>query len=141
MGIDALVLLRPRDPTLLRGVLDPEADSVDVLDDGSLLLSTFASYGDVEQDVEAGREVLSRYGQALVDAHDDERGVLFIPDVCEPRGRTYEAVVAETERASTWVPARIFTEEEREARDAQMMSEVEAILAASQALGQRDRGP
>jgi hypothetical protein len=134
MGIDAVALLRPKRPGLLRGVLDPENDSVDVLDDGSLLLSTFVRYGDIERDVDAGRAILTGYGQALVDARDDPRGVLFFPDVCEPRGRTYAAVVAESESAGTWVPARILTDDEREARAAQMTADVNAMVAAAEAM-------
>jgi hypothetical protein len=131
MGIDAVFLLRPKKPSLLKGVVDPETASVRVLDDGSLLFSTFTRYREIEADRDAGRAMLST---ALADAHDDRRGVLFFPDVCEPRGRSYDAVVQEVEAAGVWIPARPLTDAEVEARAARMVAEVEAIVAASQAL-------
>lgn len=134
MGIDAKILIKPKRAALLRGVIDPETDSVDVLDDGSLVLATFARFAAIEHDVEEGIAILSTYGSALVDAHDDTRGFLFFPDVCEPRGKTYEDVVREVERASVWVPARVFSEEEQNARAARMMAEVEKMVDASRAM-------
>jgi hypothetical protein len=42
-------------------------------------------------------------GPAL-DAHDDSRGILVFPDVCEPKGKSYEAIVRELEGAGVWAP-------------------------------------
>lgn len=42
-------------------------------------------------------------GDAL-DAHDDPRGILFLPDVCEPRGSSYDVIVSEYEGAGVWSP-------------------------------------
>jgi uncharacterized protein (DUF2267 family) len=44
-----------------------------------------------------------RLGAAL-DAHDDERGILFFPDICEPKGTSYEAIVREVASAGRWTP-------------------------------------
>lgn len=110
MGTDAHILLRPRRPSLLRGVLDPETESVDVLDDGSLLVSTFVRYRAIEHDLDEGRAILTRYGHALIDAHDDPRGVLFIPETS--RGRSYDAIVLAMSDAACWVPAAILTHDE-----------------------------
>lgn len=136
MGIDAIAVLKPRKMSLLRGVLEPESDSAEVLDDGTILLSTFVRHAEIERDVDTGREVLTAYGQALVDAHEDPRGILFYPDVCEPRGRTYAEILAQVGDAGVWVPARVLTEEEQEARAQAFASDVNGILEARQAFEQ-----
>jgi hypothetical protein len=42
-------------------------------------------------------------GDAL-DRHHDDRGILFFPDVYEPRGRTYSAIVREVGGGGVWAP-------------------------------------
>lgn len=44
-----------------------------------------------------------RLGAAL-DHHDDERGILFFPDICEPKGTSYAAIVREVSSAGVWTP-------------------------------------
>jgi hypothetical protein len=44
-----------------------------------------------------------RLGAAL-DAHEDARGILFFPDICEPKGTSYEAIVREVGNAGVWTP-------------------------------------
>ena len=47
---------------------------------------------------------LRRVLGSLLDAHDDPRGILFFPDTCEPRAKSYDAVVREVEGAGVWAP-------------------------------------
>jgi hypothetical protein len=131
MGIDALLVIRPKKPSLLRGVLS-DADSVDVLEDGTLLLSTFVRFAEIQGDPDAAALVLTRYGQALLDAHDEPRGFLCFPDVCEPKQRTYDALVAALGDAAIWIPARILTEAEQEARLQATLAEVGRLVALAQ---------
>jgi hypothetical protein len=42
---------------------------------------------------------------ARLDEHDDPRGILVIPDVCEPKAASYEALVRETSSAGVWAPS------------------------------------
>jgi hypothetical protein len=134
MGIDAVILLRPKTPQALRGVLDPERDTVDVLDDRALLLSTFIGYRAIEADPDEGRAILTHYGDALVRAHDDDRGILFFPDLLEPKGRTYDTIVAQVGASGTWVPACTLNPAELRARQAKTRAEVERLLAMSEKL-------
>lgn len=135
MGIDAKVLIKPKRAALLRGVIDPERESALVLADGALVLATFVRFAAVEHDHEEGIAILTRYGVGLIDAHDDARGFLFFPEVCEPKASdTYEDVVRKVEKAGVWIPARIFTDEEQAQRTDRMMEEVERMVEASRAL-------
>jgi hypothetical protein len=134
MSIDAIMVVRPRSPELLRGVLDPDVTHADILPDGTLLVSTFARFAAVEADPEQGVAILSAYGPRLLAAHDEPRGFFFFPDVCEPRARTYEALLAEVGAAGVWVPARVYTEEESAALMQAQMEEVDRIMMYAQAL-------
>jgi hypothetical protein len=40
----------------------------------------------------------------VLDAHDDPRGILFFPDVCEPKGQSYDDLVSELALAGVWAP-------------------------------------
>jgi len=98
----ARFLLRPTRPMSLRGVIDPDRDDADVLDDGTLIVSTSTEYRLIEQDGNVGIGVLSTYGSRLFEAHDDPRGVLFVPGE-RSAARTYEGVVEAFRGASRWV--------------------------------------
>lgn len=95
---------------LLRVPPQVEASSVPArivpLDD-AILLHTGQSFGeDPEELSSAVRELL---GDELVDAHEDERGIFFIPSVAEPSARTYEGVIAEVADGGVWGPADVDT--------------------------------
>src|SRR6188472_2383797 len=98
MSIDAMALLR-----IKKLKLPPTAPgfalSVAHRGDASVV-STFVGY-----DATAGDELVlalrQRLGDAL-DAHDDPRGILLFPDVCEFRGKSYDAIVREVEEAGCW---------------------------------------
>lgn len=66
------------------------------------LLHTFASFYGVPPDERA--LALRRLLGPALDAHHDPRGVLFFPDVCEPRGASYDAIVQEVSGAGEWSP-------------------------------------
>lgn len=136
MGIDAILLLRPRSRALLRGVLDPDTHRVRILEDGALLLSSFARFAPVKADLEEGRAILASYGPGLVSAHDDARGILMFPDILEPRGRTYDAVVAEVESSAIWVPSAPLDGAELEVREAMLLAELDQMMALSEAMQQ-----
>ena len=128
MGIDAVAVIKPPPPSRLRSVLDPDRDSVVVLDDDTLLISTFIRLEACRNDLDEARGWLSGYGVRLLEGHDDPRGVLFFPDVAEPRGRTYDEVVAQVEDGGVWVPASVLTPAELQARQARLLSSVQAML-------------
>ena len=130
MGTDAIALIRPSTPSAVRGVFDPEIDSIEVLDDGALLWSTFVRFRMIQEDADEGRALLTPYGSALIDAHQDPRGILFFPDVIETRGRTYDEVVSSVGEAGVWVPAQVLTEAELSQRQARLLADVDAIQRA-----------
>jgi hypothetical protein len=47
---------------ILRGVLDPDETSADILEDGTVLLSTFSRFAAIEGDVDEGDDALKRLG-------------------------------------------------------------------------------
>ncbi|MFT3769572.1 MAG: hypothetical protein QM820_29400 [Minicystis sp.] len=94
MGIDAVALLRGIDHTL------PPNLHVRKLED-ALLVSTGVRFGGAPD--ELGLGVRAALGEAL-DAHQDARGVFVIPDVAEPRAKTYDGVIAEIGEAGEWAP-------------------------------------
>ena len=98
MGIDAVALLHIPDLAQLRPDLKRY---IEHRGDASLY-STFARMGGAAPD-QAGLLVRSLLGDTL-DQHTDPRGILFYPDVCEPRARSYDALVAEVGEAGMWVP-------------------------------------
>ncbi len=134
MGIDAVMVVRPKSPALLRDVLDPEVTHARVLPDGTVLVSTFVRFAGLDSDPEQGIAILSGYGPALLVAHDEPRGFFFYPDVCEPRAQSYEALLAEVGRAGVWVPARVYTEEESAALMDAQLEEVNRMIAHAQAV-------
>ena len=127
MSIDAIAVIKPPAPRRLHGVLDPDHDSVVILDDDTLLISTFVRFEALRRDPDEARAWLSGYGERLVEAHVDPRGVLFFPDVAEPRGQRYEEVVAQCEDGGFWIPAAVFSPVEHAARHARLMAEVRAV--------------
>ena len=126
MSVDAVMLLRPTDGARLRAALGPDVH-FRVLPDGAVLVHSLFGYAAVERDVDEGRAILSGYDPAVAALHDDRRGILFFPDVAEPRGVTYEAVVAEIGAAGVWVPARRLTRAERKARAASVLALLDAF--------------
>jgi hypothetical protein len=134
MSVDAVMVVRPKSPAMLRDVFDPEEVHATVLADGTVLVSTFARFAALEADPQQGIGILSTYGKALLAAHDDPRGFYFYPDVCEPRAQSYDALLEEVAGAGVWVPARVHSEEEREGLLAAQMAEVNRIMAYAQAL-------
>ncbi len=130
MSVDAVALFRPKSPAALQPYLDlddedeePNGFHAEALDDGSVLVHTFQPYTAFEASPIEGRAWLSEFGEDLPLVHDDARGCLFFPDVCAPRGRTYDAVVAEIESAGIWIPAVPLTAEEAQAIEASMAAE------------------
>ncbi len=134
MSIDAVALFRPKNLAALRPYLDLDEDSeesnglyAEALDDGSLLVHTFQSYAAFAESPIEGRAWLAQFGADLPQVHEDPRGLLFFPDVAEPSGRTYDAVVAEVGAAGVWIPATALTADEAHAREAQLVVGVAEI--------------
>jgi hypothetical protein len=128
MGIDAVLLLRVNSRAALAERFArmglPDA-CLDPLDDGSVLLSTMQAFGSAFE----LRVVLAHaFAGALEEIHDDPRGVLAFPDVCEPRARTYEGIVAEVGAAGVWLPLEPPSQEEMLARMASMLEEVDELV-------------
>jgi hypothetical protein len=94
MGIDAIALLRIDAGELPRG-----ARVLRELDDGVLLYTGARFSSEPDQLALVVRTMLG----GVLDRHRDERGILMIPDVAEPSGRTYDAVAAEIGEGGTWV--------------------------------------
>jgi hypothetical protein len=133
MSIDAVALFRPKQPAALSPYLDLDEDSeesnglyAEALDDGSVLVHTFQSYAAFEASPVEGRVWLAQFGADLPLVHDDPRGFLFFPDVAEPSGRTYEAVVKEIGEGGIWIPAAPLTAEEMHAREVGMIAAFDA---------------
>lgn len=94
MGIDAVALLKGTDYSL------PERLHVEKLDDAVLVHTGVAFGGDVDM---LAYGVRTSVGDAL-EKHSDERGIFVLPDVAEPRARTYAGVIDEVGEAGEWVP-------------------------------------
>ena len=93
MALDALALLR-LSPS------DLPANAVHrTLDDGVLVDTRVSVASEPEELAHALRRVA---GDAL-ERHRDPRGVLLMPDVARPQGKTYDAVVDEIGEGGTWV--------------------------------------
>ena len=100
MSIDACALLRIKkllQPKTPLGVELPVAHWGD-----ASVVSLLTSFRGQEPDEHA--LALRKLLGAALDRHDDPRGILFFPDVCEFRGKSYEAIVAEVEGAGVWAP-------------------------------------
>lgn len=97
MGISALALLRLRDPSKL----DLGSLRVTRLDD-AVLLHTQASFANEPEAL--SEAVLELVGPGYRAAHDDRRGIFFVPDVAMPRARTYDGVIEEIGEGGVWGP-------------------------------------
>lgn len=93
MGIDAIALLKGK------GLPLPERLHAQQLDDATLVHTGVGFGGDLEM---LAHGVRTSVGDAL-DRHDDPRGVFVLPDVAEPKARTYDGVIAEVGEAGEWV--------------------------------------
>jgi hypothetical protein len=100
LSIDAVAVLH------IPGLISPEGPagtgvSIEHSGDASLVY-TMIRFGGHTPDEHA--LYLRRALGAALDAHDDPRGILFFPDVAEPKGEGYEAIAAEVSRAGIWTP-------------------------------------
>jgi hypothetical protein len=107
MTIEAIALLKLTTQQIdaafpAKGSARPGADGsplkLSALED-SVLLILGVSF-DLEPD-EAGYEVRKRLG-ALLDSHDDARGIFIIPDRAKPRARTYAEALEEVGDLGFW---------------------------------------
>jgi hypothetical protein len=101
VGIDAVALLRIAKLKAPRTELGAKLLVQHRLD--ATLLHTFQRFDGVAADEHALslRQLLG----AELDRHDDPRGILIFPDICEPKARSYEALVAEIADAGVWAPS------------------------------------
>src|SRR5688572_19948541 len=93
MGIDAIALLRVPSTDV------PEALRFRSLTDG-VLVFTHARFA-TEPDQLAAVLTIA-LGQAVIEKHVDDRGVLMIPDVADLRGMSYEEVIREVGEGGAW---------------------------------------
>jgi len=100
MGIDAVALLRianlaaPQTAFGIKYLIIQRGDAS--------LLHTMVRFDSLAPDEHALglRKLLG----AELDRHQDERGILFFPDVAEPRGKSYEGIVREMAEVACWAP-------------------------------------
>ncbi|MET0285406.1 MAG: hypothetical protein ABW352_13080 [Polyangiales bacterium] len=105
MPITALALLRIGKPATLGSRTEgPRASTVhraDALADG-VILHTSLDFASDPEDLSVS--LATELGEALI-AHDDPRGIFFIPSVAAPQATTYEAVIAEVGEGGVWGPS------------------------------------
>lgn len=124
MAITALVLLR----------MPPSSTSerVTALTDGVILHSEL----DFSLEPEAlSQALVERLGEALF-AHEDPRGIFFIPSVAAPRAQSYEAVIAEVGEGGVWGPSPLSLMQSDDSADlgallGGMLAQLPPSLAAS----------
>ncbi len=101
MSVDALAVLNieklvaPRDEG--SGIALPVIHQGD-----ASIVSTWTRFDALTPD-EFSLALRRLFGSAL-DAHDDPRGILFFPDVCEYRAPKYRSIVEELEPSGFWAP-------------------------------------
>jgi hypothetical protein len=161
MGIDAVALIHCTKPKLLKKLASsplgedyaeqlkrvteavqkgedvPLAVSLSVLGVGSdfAKISTGVRFRELEADPLFAQMLAHRVLEVLPPgAHDDERGILFYPDVAEPFSETYPEVVAELEEGSVWASTVAVDPETRQAWLHAKMNEMEEALADPQAM-------
>lgn len=144
MGVDTDVLLRIRDRAALRDALEARAvrerkdwadqgreaaydelvaDGYDPrprlrpLKDGNVSIFTGLRFHDHDMEYSIRCWLHANFGDALSLIHDDPRGVFVSPDVCEPRAKTYDGIIAELEGAGRFIDPSPPTQEEQDAHD------------------------
>src|SRR3954468_17814631 len=100
MGIDAVAMLR------IPGLVAPKnslglAPGVEHRGSASLI-NTMIRFDELAPDEHAYH--LRRSLGALLDQHDDPRGIFLFPDVCEPKSQDYEQIVNELAQVGVWAP-------------------------------------
>jgi hypothetical protein len=141
MGIEAIALVKLTPAQIdaafpAKGSERPGADGKPLkliaLEDAVLLILGVSF--DIEPE-EAGYEVRKRLGSAL-DAHDDARGILIVPDKARPRSKTYADAVAEVGELGFWAKkvAADFVPKARPKRD-EVQEDVTTTLRDDQTLG------
>lgn len=153
MGIDAYVLLKVRDRAVLKEALQAYAEAdrlswtergreadyeklradgydpsplIRPLEDGSAALFTCLSFHDEEMELSVRSWLAAYFGDAIARIHDDPRGVFVYPDVCDPRAKTYDGIIAEIGEAGRFIDPSAPTAEEQAERERAM----HAFLAA-----------
>ncbi len=119
MGQDAVALVR------IAKLRVPKGSSLSVVHrkDCSFVL-TGDRFDGLTADDHAVR-LRSELGRRL-DAHEDKRGILFFPDVSEPTGETYTAIVRELGSAGSWGSASRPSTTKRAARADRLLRETAA---------------
>ena len=94
MGVDAIIVVRARKPSLLTRFAKKHECRLRSLDDGTFLMSTYHGFGAFE----CGEEWTRKFVTDLAGVHDDSRGVCIFPDILEPRARTLRRRVLDARR-------------------------------------------
>jgi len=160
MGVDTDVLLRVRDRGALREALEAHAVAdrkgwadqgreaeydeliagghdprplLRPLEDGSVSIFTGLRFHDGDMEYSIRCWLHAYFGDALARIHDDPRGVFVSPDVCEPRAKTYDGVIAELKEAGRFIDPSPPTQEEEDARRKAFDDYLKAMEACTKA--------
>jgi hypothetical protein len=140
LGEDMAALLRRSADAATTGEDAPVLVSLSVLGTGKdyATLFTGVRFFDLENDALFARMLAHRIVELLPPgAHEDPRGILFYPDVVEPRGETYRDALESLDggRGCVWVPVEAVDPSARrawlEAKTAKGLEEVERFRAMS----------
>jgi hypothetical protein len=101
MPMKASALLRITDLNPAAFASKVTQTSVARLNDASLVHTQIDFSADPE---EMTRALIALVGAPVLAAHQDPRGILFIPDVAAPTSRSYDALVAEVGEGGVWAP-------------------------------------
>lgn len=136
MPITALCLLHvaPNDPNI------PARTTfrIERLDD-ALLVHTGQDFG--AEPEELAEAVHALVGEALLESHEDERGIFFLPDVAAPSARTYAGVIDEVGEGGLWAPPPSAAGGGMEALLGQMLGQdPRALISAATAAARENPG-
>lgn len=161
MGIDAVALIHCTKPKLLKTLASsplgedlaqqlkllteavqkgedvPLAVSLSVLGVGTDYARIFTGvrFSDLQSDAVFAQLLAHRILEVLpAGAHQDERGILFYPDVFEPFAETYPEVVAELEEGSVWASSAAVAPETRRAWQQAKITNVQEAVEKARAM-------
>jgi hypothetical protein len=161
MGIDGVALVHCSKPKLLKKLVAtplgddfaeqlkrlmvaaqsgedlPLAVSLSVLGAGADFAKIFTGvrFQELESDPVFAQMLAHRILEVLpAGAHQDERGILFYPDVAEPFAETYSEAITELERGSIWASTAAVDTETRRAWQLARTNKIEEGMANAQAM-------
>lgn len=118
MGTDSYVVLRVRDRAILRQALDAQSlpPLLRPLGDDAVAMFTGLRFHDTDLAYGIRCWLHDLFAERLPELHDDARGVFVYPDICAPRAKTYDGVLAELAEVGRFVVPTPPTKAEEEER-------------------------